>query len=101
MTARIQAPPRLKAVEFVRTLPHPGFPTDLQAPMTAALSRAKGTSMIVENVFDSRFKHVGELTRMGAQIVVTTDNRTAIVHGVEKLTGAVIKAPDLRAGAAL
>lgn len=98
---RIHAPPRLKAVEFVRTLPYPGFPTDLQAPMTAALSRAKGTSMIVENVFDSRFKHVGELTRMGAQIVVTTDNRTAIVHGVEKLTGAVIKAPDLRAGAAL
>ena len=57
--------------------------------------------MVVENVFDSRFKHVGELNRMGAQIVVASDNRTAVVHGVEKLTGATVTAPDLRAGAAL
>ena len=97
----ILAPERPKAVEVVRTLPHPGFPTDLQAQMMAVLTRAKGSSMIVENVFESRFKHVGELTRMGANIVVTTDNRTAIIHGVEKLTGATVTATDLRAGAAL
>ncbi|MCR3921512.1 MAG: UDP-N-acetylglucosamine 1-carboxyvinyltransferase [Firmicutes bacterium] len=98
---RIQAPPRIRAIEFVRTLPYPGYPTDLQAPMMAVLARARGTSIIVENVFDSRFKHVGELNRMGAQIIVTTDNRTAIVHGVERMTGASVTAPDLRAGAAL
>jgi UDP-N-acetylglucosamine 1-carboxyvinyltransferase len=97
----VEAPPRLRAVEYVRTLPYPGFPTDLQAPMMAALVRAKGTSIVIENVFDSRFKHVGELNRMGAQITVATDNRTAIVHGVDKLTGAIVTAPDLRAGAAL
>ncbi|NLP37495.1 MAG: UDP-N-acetylglucosamine 1-carboxyvinyltransferase [Firmicutes bacterium] len=97
----IKAPKRLRAVEFVRTLPYPGYPTDLQAPIMAALTLADGTSMVVENVFDSRFKHVGELNRMGAQIVVASDNRTAVVHGVEKLTGATVTAPDLRAGAAL
>ena len=97
----IKAPERLCAVEFVRTLPYPGYPTDLQAPIMAALTIAQGTSMVVENVFDSRFKHVGELNRMGAQIVVASDNRTAVVHGVEKLTGATVTAPDLRAGAAL
>lgn len=97
----VKAQARLRAVEFVRTLPYPGFPTDLQAPMMALLTKAKGTSIIIENVFDSRFKHVGELTRMGAQIVVTSDNRTAIVHGVESLTGATVTAPDLRAGAAM
>lgn len=97
----IKAPERLRAVEFVRTLPYPGYPTDLQAPIMAALTIAQGTSMVVENVFDSRFKHVGELNRMGAQIVVASDNRTAVVHGVEKLTGATVTAPDLRAGAAL
>ena len=97
----ILAPERPKAVEVVRTLPYPGFPTDLQAQMMAVLTRAKGSSMVVESVFEARFKHVGELTRMGANIVVTTDNRTAIIHGVEKLTGAIVTATDLRAGAAL
>lgn len=98
---RIVAPKRPNAVEFVRTLPYPGFPTDLQAQMMALLTRANGSSIIVENVFESRFKHVGELTRMGASIVITTDNRTAIVNGVKSLTGATVTAPDLRAGAAL
>jgi UDP-N-acetylglucosamine 1-carboxyvinyltransferase len=98
---RIQSPPRPRAVEFVRTLPYPGFPTDLQAPMMALLTRASGTSIVIENVFDSRFKHVGELTRMGANIIVTSDNRTAIVHGVRNLTSASVSATDLRAGAAL
>ena len=97
----VQAPPRLRALEYVRTLPYPGFPTDLQAPMMAVLTRAHGTSIIVENVFDSRFKHVAELNRMGAQIIVASDNRTAIVHGTERLMGASVTAPDLRAGAAL
>ncbi|MDW7652435.1 MAG: UDP-N-acetylglucosamine 1-carboxyvinyltransferase [Bacillota bacterium] len=98
---RIQGPERPKAVEFVRTLPYPGFPTDLQAPMMALLTRASGTSIVIENVFDSRFKHVGELTRMGANIIVTSDNRTAVIHGVKHLTGASVTASDLRAGAAL
>ncbi|HZK25279.1 MAG TPA: UDP-N-acetylglucosamine 1-carboxyvinyltransferase [Oscillospiraceae bacterium] len=97
----VQAPQRLRALEYVRTLPYPGYPTDLQAPMMAVLTRAQGTSIIVENVFDSRFKHVGELNRMGAQIIVASDNRTAIVHGTEHLMGATVTAPDLRAGAAL
>jgi UDP-N-acetylglucosamine 1-carboxyvinyltransferase len=97
----IVAPERPKAVEFVRTLPYPGYPTDLQAPMMALLSRAAGSSIIVENVFESRFKHVGELSRMGASIIVTSDNRTAIVNGVKTLTGATVTASDLRAGAAL
>lgn len=95
----IQAPHRPRAVDTVRTLPYPGFPTDLQAPMMALLTRAAGTSVIIENVFDSRFKHVDELRRMGAQI--TIDGRIAVVKGVEKLTGARVTAPDLRAGAAL
>jgi UDP-N-acetylglucosamine 1-carboxyvinyltransferase len=97
----ILAPERLRAVEFVRTLPYPGFPTDLQAPMMALLCKARGTSIIIENVFDSRFKHVGELLRMGANIQVATDARTAVVKGVPQLTGATVTAPDLRAGAAL
>ncbi|MCW3491232.1 UDP-N-acetylglucosamine 1-carboxyvinyltransferase [Dethiobacter alkaliphilus] len=97
----VLSPRRPKAVEVVRTLPYPGFPTDLQAQMMAVLTCASGSSMVVENVFESRFKHVGELLRMGANIVVTSDNRTAIVHGVKKLTGATVAATDLRAGAAL
>lgn len=96
---QIQAPSQLRAVDSVRTLPYPGFPTDLQAPMMALLASAHGTSIIIENVFDSRFKHVDELRRMNAQIII--DGRTAIVRGVPTLTGASVTAPDLRAGAAL
>lgn len=95
----VDAPERPRAVDTVRTLPYPGFPTDLQAPMMALLAKAAGTSIIIENVFDSRFKHVDELRRMGAQI--TIDGRIAVIKGVERLTGAQITAPDLRAGAAL
>lgn len=98
---RIQASSRPRALDVVRTLPYPGYPTDLQAPIMALLTRARGTSIVVENVFDSRFKHVGELIRMGANIIVTSDNRTVIIHGVENLTGASVTASDLRAGAAL
>ncbi len=83
----------------IKTLPHPGFPTDLQAPMLALLTVAKGTSIVTETVFENRFKHVDELTRMGAKIKV--EGRTAIIRGVPNLTGAIVDAPDLRAGGAL
>lgn len=83
----------------IKTLPYPGFPTDLQQPATVLLSTARGTSVIVENIFESRFKHINEIRRMGAK--VTIDDRVAVVDGVEKLTGAPVRATDLRAGAAL
>ena len=83
----------------VKTLPYPGFPTDMQPQITVALCLAEGTSMVTEGVWDNRYRYVGELTRMGAQIRV--EGRTAIVEGVEKLTPANIQAYDLRAGAAM
>lgn len=83
----------------IRTLPYPGFPTDLQQPVTVLLSTADGTSMVVENIFESRFKYVNEIRRMGAKVSI--DGRVAVVEGVEKLTGAPVRATDLRAGAAL
>ncbi len=83
----------------VKTLPYPGFPTDLQQPMMAYLATAKGNSFIVENIFEERFNHVGELLRMGA--VITLSGRTAMIEGVAALTGAPLYASDLRAGAAL
>lgn len=87
-----------KAVH-IKTLPYPGFPTDLQQPATVLLSTALGTSVIVENIFESRFKHINEIRRMGAKVSI--DDRVAVVEGVEKLTGAPVRATDLRAGAAL
>lgn len=89
----------LKSLDSLRTLPYPGFPTDMQAPMMALLSTVKGTSIITETVFENRFKHAEELKRMGAKISI--NGNTAIVKGVDKLTGAVVEAKDLRAGAAL
>lgn len=83
----------------VKTLPYPGFPTDMQPQMTVALGLAQGTSIVTESIFDNRFKYVDELVRMGATIKV--EGNTAIITGVEKYTGASISAPDLRAGAAL
>ena len=83
----------------IKTLPYPGFPTDLQAPMLAMLTVAKGTSIITETIFENRFKHVDELSRMGAKIKV--EGRTAIIRGVSKLSGAIVAAHDLRAGAAM
>ncbi|MEA1959846.1 MAG: UDP-N-acetylglucosamine 1-carboxyvinyltransferase [Bacillota bacterium] len=84
---------------YIKTLPYPGFPTDMQAQMMAYLTSAEGSSVISESVFENRFMHVQELTRMGADI--KTEGRTAIVRGVDRLTGAKVKATDLRAGAAL
>lgn len=93
------APKRLKAVKMLRTQPHPGFPTDAQSPLMAALTLAQGTSIFVENIFESRYKHVYELCRMGADI--TVDGRMAVVRGVDSLSGANVSAMDLRGGAAL
>ncbi len=83
----------------IKTMPYPGFPTDLQQPATVLLSTANGTSMITENIFESRFKHIREIRRMGADI--TIEGSVAVVNGVEKLTGASVRVTDLRAGAAL
>lgn len=83
----------------VKTLPYPGFPTDMQPQITVALAMAKGTSIVTESIFENRFKYVDELTRMGANIKV--EGNTAIIDGVSRYTGASISVPDLRAGAAL
>lgn len=89
----------LNAINRIRTQPHPGFPTDMQAQMMACLTIAKGTSIISETIFESRFKHVPELTKMGADIII--EGRLAIVKGVHKLQGSEVFAEDLRGGAAL
>ena len=83
----------------IKTLPYPGFPTDMQPQMMALLSICKGSSIITETVFENRFMHVAELVRMGANIKI--DGRTAIIEGVDSLTGCDVKATDLRAGAAM
>jgi len=83
----------------ITATPHPGFPTDVHPPMAALLSVADGTGVITETVFERRFRYAAELQRMGADIVVS--GQTAVVRGVERLTGAQVVAPDLRAGAAL
>ena len=84
----------------VKTLPYPGFPTDMQPQIAVALALSQGTSIITESIFENRFKYVGELNRMGAKIKVEGGN-IAIIDGVPGLTGANVTAPDLRAGAAL
>ncbi len=83
----------------IKTLPYPGFPTDMQPQMTVLLSRCTGTSIVTESIWENRFKYVDELSRMGSSIKV--EGNTAIITGVSRLTGAEISAPDLRAGAAL
>lgn len=83
----------------VKTMPHPGFPTDMQPQMSVLLSVAKGTSILSESVWDNRFQYVGQLLRMGADIQV--DGKIAVIEGVDRLTGVNVKATDLRAGAAM
>ena len=95
---RVVATKRLQNTH-VKTLPYPGFPTDMQPQMTVALGLASGISVVTESIFENRFKYVDELTRMGASIKV--EGSSAIVEGVSKYTGATVSAPDLRAGAAL
>lgn len=95
----VTAPTRLRRVKTVRTLPYPGFPTDAQALLMAAACVAKGTSVFIETIFDSRYKQVGELMRLGANIKV--EGRVAVVEGVPSLSGAPVECTDLRGGAAL
>ena len=83
----------------VKTMPHPGFPTDMQPQVTTLLTLAQGTSIVTEGVWDDRFRYVNELRRMGADISV--DGKVAVVEGTGHLTGAPVKATDLRAGVAL
>lgn len=89
----------LRPVKNVRTMPFPGFPTDAQAPVMAMSTLAHGTSIFIENIFESRYKHAAELVRLGAKIKV--EGRVAIVEGVSSLYGAQVEATDLRGGAAL
>lgn len=98
-TMMVTGPSRQRAVDIVRTLPYPGFPTDMQAQIVAMLTIARGTSIMVETVFENRYKHVDELLRMGANIKL--EGRVAIIKGVKKLIGANVYARDLRGGAAL
>ena len=83
----------------IKTMPYPGFPTDMQAQFVAMLATTRGTNIITETIFENRFMHIPEFKRMGAEIKI--DSRSAIIEGVEKLTGTQVKATDLRAGAAL
>lgn len=96
---RLKAPLRLKRIDKLITQPYPGFPTDAQAPVMTLATVAEGTSVIVENIFESRFKHVPELLRMGAKI--RTEGRVAVIDGVKRLYGASVVSPDLRGGSAL
>lgn len=97
-TLTVNAERPLKTAD-IKTLPFPGFPTDMQAPFTALMSTARGTGIIVETVFENRFLHIGELNRMGANIRI--DGRTSVIEGVESLSGTKVNAFDLRGGAAL
>jgi UDP-N-acetylglucosamine 1-carboxyvinyltransferase len=96
---RVSAPNRLKGIK-IKTMPYPGFATDMQQPMAAVLTLAEGTSVVEETIYESRIGHVQELNRMGAKIR-TEGQRSCFINGVEKLKGAVVEASDLRAGAAL
>jgi UDP-N-acetylglucosamine 1-carboxyvinyltransferase len=95
---RIAAPEKLQATH-VKTMPYPGFPTDMQPQIAASLALAEGTSIVTESIFENRFRYVDELARMGASVKV--EGNVAVISGVEKFTGARVSAPDLRAGAAL
>ena len=95
---RVTCDHRTKAVD-IKTMPYPGFPTDMQAQFMAMLAVSEGTGLVTETVFENRFMHVDELKRMGANIRI--DGRTSVVEGVERLTGCQVKATDLRAGAAM
>lgn len=95
----IEAPGQLRSVGTVRTMPYPGFPTDAQSPLMAAMCLARGTTVFTENIFENRYRHCAELMRMGADIQV--EGRLALVRGVDYLTGSAVKATDLRGGAAM
>ncbi len=94
----LTAPKKLKAVD-IKTMPYPGFPTDMQSVFASTLTIAKGTSMIVENIFENRYRYIPELKKMGAKM--TIEGKTAVIKGVRKLSGAKVKSTDLRGGACL
>ena len=94
----LKAPKRLKAVD-IKTMPYPGFPTDMQSIFGTTMTVAKGTSIIIENIFENRFKYLNELSRMGAKF--TIEGRSAIIKGVRRLSGAKVKACDLRGGVSM
>lgn len=95
---KIIAPKKLKALD-IKTMPYPGFPTDMQSVIASMLTTAKGTSIIIENIFENRYKYTQELNKMGAKI--TIEGKSAIIRGTRKLYGTNVKATDLRGGAAL
>lgn len=95
---RLIAPKKLKAVD-IKTMPYPGFPTDMQSVFASTLTTAKGTSMIIENIFENRYRYVAELKKMGAKI--TIEGKAAVIKGVRRLSGAKVKSTDLRGGACL
>ncbi len=95
---KIIAPKKLKALD-IKTMPYPGFPTDMQSVFASMLTTAKGTSIIIENIFENRYKYTQELNKMGAKI--TVEGKSAVIRGTRKLYGAEVKATDLRGGAAL
>jgi UDP-N-acetylglucosamine 1-carboxyvinyltransferase len=97
-TIRVCGPSSLKSVN-IKTLPYPGFPTDVQPQMMTLLTISQGASMVTETIFENRFKHAAELRRMGADI--TLEGRVALIKGVPRLSGAFVEATDLRAGVAL
>ncbi len=98
-TIRARADKRLTSMPSVRTMPYPGFPTDAQSPLMACACTARGTTVFMENIFESRYRHVSELERMGAKIRVS--GKVAVVEGVISLHGATVTSTDLRGGAAL
>ena len=95
---RVVGKPRQRSTN-IKTLPYPGFPTDMQPQMAVTLALAEGTSMVTESIFENRFKYVDELARMGGNI--KAEGNVAVIDGVSGFTGAQVEAPDLRAGAAL
>lgn len=94
----IEAPKKLKAID-IKTMPYPGFPTDMQSVLGAVLTTAKGTSVIIENIFENRYKYMNELQRMGAKIQI--EGKMAVIKGVRRLSGTTVSSTDLRGGAAL
>jgi len=94
----IDSPKRLKSVD-IKTMPYPGFPTDMQSVFASMLSTAKGTSIIVENIFENRYRYVNELKKMGAKINI--EGKIAVIKGVRRLSGTAVNATDLRGGAAI
>ena len=97
-TVFLEAPKRLKAVD-IKTMPYPGFPTDMQSVFASMLTVSRGTSIVVENIFENRYKYMSELKKMGAKI--TIEGKTAVIKGVRKLSGTKVMSTDLRGGAAL